>query len=66
MFPPLSYLELLPSDGLHVALFPDGELVGDPRVGGVHLGPGEVVPVLGHLRDQLVVAAFLDDVVRDT
>lgn len=60
-----SYLEFLPSDGLHIALLADGELVGDLGVRGVDLGPGEVVSVLGDLCDQLVVATLLDDFVGD-
>lgn len=59
-------LEFLPSDGLHVAFLADGEGVGDLGICGVDLGPGEGVTVLGHLCDQLVVAAFLNDVIRDT
>lgn len=61
-----SYLEFLSSDGLHVALLVDGELVGDCGVCGVDLAPGKVVATLGDLRDQLVVAALLDDVIGDT
>lgn len=59
-------LEFLPSDGLHVAFLADGEGVGDLCICGVDLGPREGVTVLGHLCDQLVVAAFLNDVIRDT
>lgn len=59
-------LKFLPSDGLHVAFLADGEGVGDLGICGVDLGPGEGVTVLGHLCDQLVVAAFLNDVIRDT
>lgn len=62
----LLYLESLPSNGLHVAFLADGEGVGDLGVCGVDLGPGEGVAVLGHLCDQLVVAAFLNDVIWDT
>lgn len=61
-----SYLEFLPSDGLHVTLLANGELVGDLGVLGVELSPGEVISILGHLCDQLVVPALLDDVIRDT
>lgn len=61
----LSHLELLSSDGLHVALLSDGEVVGDLGVGGVDLGPGEGIAVLGDLRDQLVVTALLNDVIGD-
>lgn len=60
------YLEFLSSNGLHVALFADGELVGDFSVRGVDLSPGEVVTFLGDLGDQLVVTALLDDVIGDT
>lgn len=60
------YLEFLPPNGLHVAFLADGEGVGDPGVCGVDLAPGEGVSVLGHLCDQPVVAAFLDDVSGDT
>lgn len=59
-------LEFLPSNGLHVAFLADGEGVGDLGICGVNLGPGECVAVLGHLCDQLVVTAFLNDVIRDT
>lgn len=61
-----SYLEFLSSDGLHVALLADGEGVGDLGVCGVDLGPGEGITILGDLCDQLVVTAFLNDVIRDT
>lgn len=61
-----SYLELLPSDGLHVALLANGEFVGDLGVCGVDLCPGEVIAALGDLRDQLVVTALLNDVSGDT
>lgn len=61
-----SYLEALSSDGLHVALLANGKVVGDLGVGRVMLRPGEVIPTLDDLRDRLVVAALLDDVVWDT
>lgn len=61
-----SYLEFLSSDGLHVALLANGELVGDLGVCGVDLGPGEVVAALSDLCDQLVVTALLNNVIRDT
>ena len=61
-----SYLEFLSSNGLHITLLADGELVGDRGVCGVDLGPGEVVAVLGDLCDQLVVAALLNDCIGDT
>lgn len=62
----LAHLELLSSDGLHVTLLPDGEVVGDLGVGGVDLGPGEGIAILGDLRDQLVVTTLLNDVIGDT
>lgn len=60
------YLEFFPSNGLHVTFLADGEGVGDLGICGVDLGPGEGVAVLGHLCDQLVIAAFLYDVIWDT
>lgn len=44
-----SHLELLAHHGLHVALFADGEIVGNGGAPGVVLGPGEGLPVLLHL-----------------
>lgn len=61
-----SYLELLSSDGLHVAFLADGEFVGDLGVCGIDLSPGEVVSILAHLCDQLVVTALLNDGGGDT
>lgn len=63
LLPP--YLEFLPSDGLHVALLADGEVVGDFGVPGVDVGPAEGVARLGDLSDHLVVAALCDDVIGD-
>lgn len=62
---PPSYLEFLPSDGLHVALLADGEVVGDFGVSWVDVGPGEGFAGLGDLSDHLVVAALCDDVIGD-
>lgn len=62
---PPSYLEFLPSDGLHVALLADGEVVGDFGVSGVDVGPAEGLAGLGDLSDHLVVAALFDDVIGD-
>ena len=61
-----SYLEFLSSNGLHISLLADGELVGDRGVCWVDLGPGEVVAVLGDICDQLVVTALLNDSIGDT
>lgn len=62
---PPSYLEFLPSDGLHVALLADGEVVGDFGVSGVNVGPAEGLAGLGDLSDHLVVAALFNDVIGD-
>lgn len=62
---PPTYLEFLPSDGLHVALLADGEVVGDLGLFGVDVGPAEGVARLGDLSDHLVVAALCDDIVGD-
>lgn len=62
---PSSYLEFLSSDGLHVALLADGEVVGDFGALGVDVGPAEGVAGLGDLSDHLVVAALFHDVIGD-
>lgn len=59
------YLEFLSTNGLHITLLANGEVVGDLVVFGVDLGPGEVIALLGNFCDQLVVAAPLNDIVRD-
>lgn len=61
-----THLELLSSNGLHVALLSNSEGVGDLGFCGVDLGPREGITILGYLCDQLVVTAFLNDVIRDT
>lgn len=60
-----AYLEFLPSNGLHVALLADSEVVGDFGISGVDVGPAEGVAILGDFRDHLVVTALLDDVFGD-
>lgn len=57
-----SHLELLAPDGLYVALLADGERVGDGVAPGVLLGPGEVLAILLHLRDDLEVAGLVNGV----
>lgn len=61
-----TYLELLSSNGLHVAFLANSEVVGDLCICGVDLGPREGITILGYLCNQLVVTAFLNDVIRDT
>lgn len=55
-----SHLELLASHGLHVALLANGELVGHGVTPGVVLGPGEVLPILLDLRDDLEITALFN------
>lgn len=61
-----SHLELLAPHGLHVTLLADGELVGHGVATRVVLGPGEVLPVLLHLRDNLEVSALFDSITGES
>lgn len=55
-----THLELLAPHGLHVAFLADGELVDHGVAAGVVLGPGEVLPILLDLRDDLEVTALFN------
>lgn len=57
-----SHLELLAPHGLHVALLANGEPVGHGVAPRVVLGPGEVLPLLLHLCDDLEVSALFNSV----
>lgn len=57
-----SHLEFLASHGLHVAFLANGELVGHGVAPGIVLGPGEVLPILLHLCDNLEVATLFNGV----
>lgn len=57
-----SHLELLAPHGLHVAFLANCELVGHGVAPGVVLGPGEVLPILLYLRDNLEVATLFNGV----
>lgn len=57
-----SHLEFLASHGLHVAFLVNCELVGHGVAPGVVLRPGEVLPVLLHLGDNLEVATLFNGV----
>lgn len=61
-----SHLEFLSTDGLHIALLANGELVADFGVCRINLSPDEVIAILANLCDELVVTALLNDVIRDT
>lgn len=55
-----SHLELLASHGLHVTLLANGELVGHGVTPRVVLGPGEVLPILLDLCDDLEITALFN------
>lgn len=57
-----SHLELLAPHGLHVTFLANCKLVGHGVAPGVVLGPGEVLPILLYLRDNLEVATLFNGI----